>query len=72
MEKEIIAVIKKNVDVKGLAKDTLSMIVKPALDRVVSKSATKIDDIVLNLLYDRLAAEVVDMVDEKIKEVTGG
>lgn len=56
--KDLLPIVKKNIDVPGLLDDTLDQILEPALLEVVAKSETKIDDIVVGALAPLLKAEL--------------
>jgi len=59
VKEKLLSILEANVDVESMASDMLDEVVKPALDALVKKSSTKIDDIVLNMLYDELSDQIV-------------
>lgn len=62
-KKEIVALLLKRVDVKGLlVEDLLGAILKPALDKMVADSANPYDDVAVAALYPPLAKAIEEQV----------
>lgn len=58
----LLEIVKKNINVPGLANDLIDSVLEPALKAAVAKSETKIDDIVVAALYPLLEDEVKKQV----------
>lgn len=54
----------KNLDVAGLLKDSMSEILKPALDKMVADSANPYDDMAVAALFPVLEKALVEKIDE--------
>jgi hypothetical protein len=71
MDRNVAKVIIDNVNIEGLAEGLLAVVIKPAVDDLVAKTPTKIDDTIVALLYSNLAPQIVKAAKEKILEVLG-
>jgi hypothetical protein len=60
VSKELLKAVEASVDAKLLVSSLLGLLIKPALDKLVEKSKTQIDDVVLELLYSSLAPLIIE------------
>lgn len=58
MDPVLLALLKKHIDVPGLANDVIDQVLQPALQNIVNQSPTKLDDIAMAALYPLLEVEV--------------
>ncbi len=58
LKDQILAIVKKNINVPGVINDSIDGIGEPLLRAAVAKSETKIDDILLAALYQPLEDEI--------------
>lgn len=47
MDSKLVKILDKNIDQQQLIKDIVAEMILPALDEMVAKSETKIDDVIL-------------------------
>ena len=64
-----IKIIKKNVDVKGIAFDIIDEVLEPALDKVVADSSNKLDDMLKASIYPTLEEKMKELIAEKFEEI---
>lgn len=67
----ILAIIEKNVNVKGLSTDLLTMVVQPALDRAVKRTKTPLDNMAMSLLYPKISEEIVKEIAKYWSKIDG-
>lgn len=69
-KKEIIALLLKRIDLKGLlVEDVLQLVIKKALDKVVQDSSNPYDNIAMAALYPPLEKAIVEAVDELLRSL---
>jgi len=61
---KLLEIALKNINVPGLGMDTLDLVLKPALDKVVADTATPIDDVLAAAIYPVLRAELEKLLTE--------
>lgn len=66
---KLINIILKNVDEEQLLRDLMGGLVKPAIEKFVQRTPTKIDDTVVALLYTQLSDLVIDEALKLIKGI---
>lgn len=71
-QNQIIQILLKNIDEEQLLKDLMGGLIKPAIEKFVERTPTKLDDTVVALLYAQLSALVIDEILKMLNEVQNG
>jgi hypothetical protein len=68
----LIKILLDNVDEEQLLIDLMGGLVKPAIEKFVQRTPTKLDDTVVALLYTQLSELVIDEILKLVEEVKNG
>lgn len=66
MKKELLEVVVKNVNLKGIAIDLIDNVIEEALKKVVESTENSFDDMAMASLWPFLEAEVKKLIEEKL------
>lgn len=66
MKNEVLKMIVKYLDVKGLVMELLDETLEKAIMEAVEKSETKVDDTFVPMIYPLVEAEILKQIEEKL------
>ena len=68
-KKKIFEMLKKNINIGGLAADILDEVLEPALQKVVDDTTNKLDDALMATIYPILEAEIKKQVEKLVNKL---
>lgn len=66
---EIIEILKKRVDVAGIAEDMIEKVLEEALKKVVADSSNKLDDMLMASIYPILKVEMKKLIKDLVDKI---